>query len=48
MNIILWVVFYTISTTFLLYFFLKEKQVVEFIRGKEDKILKKDKVNIWR
>ena len=41
MNIILWVVFYTISTTFLLYFFLKEKQVVEFIRGKEDKILKK-------
>ena len=41
MNIILWGMFYLIMTVILLYFFIREKQVVNFIRKKEDEILKK-------
>ena len=41
MNIVLWGIFYIIATAFLLYFFLKEKQVIDYIRDKEDKIIKK-------
>jgi len=41
MNILLWGVFYLIATLFLLYFFVKEKQVIHWIRVKEDEILKK-------
>ena len=41
MNILLWGVFYFVATLFLLYFFVKEKQVIHWIRVKEDEILKK-------
>ena len=41
MNIILWGIFYLIMTVILLYFFIREKQVVNFIRKKEDELLKK-------
>lgn len=41
MNTILWGIFYLITSLILLYFFIKEKQVVSFIRKKEDDILKK-------
>ena len=41
MNIILWGIFYIATTIFLLYFFLREKQVIDYIRGKEDILLKK-------
>ena len=41
MNILLWGVFYLVATLFLLYFFVKEKQVIHWIRVKEDEILKK-------
>ena len=41
MNILLWGVFYLVATLFLLYFFFKEKQVIHWIRVKEDEILKK-------
>ena len=40
MNILLWGIFYIITSIILLYFFLREKQVVNFIRKKEDDILK--------
>ena len=41
MNILLWGVFYLVATLFLLYFFVKEKQVIHWIRVKEDERLKK-------
>lgn len=41
MNMLLWGVFYLAATLFLLYFFVKEKQVIHWIRVKEDEILKK-------
>ena len=40
MNILFWGIFYIITSIILLYFFLREKQVVNFIRKKEDDILK--------
>ena len=43
MNVLLWGVFYLIATLFLLYFFVKEKKVIHWIRVKEDEILKKNK-----
>ena len=41
MNMILWTIFYLVATLYLLYFFFKEKQVIHWIRVKEDEILKK-------
>ena len=41
MNILLWGAFYIIATLFLLYFFIREKQVIQWIRMKEDDTLKK-------
>ena len=41
MNMLLWGVFYLIATLFLLFFFFKEKQVIHWIRVKEDEILQK-------
>ena len=41
MKILLWVIFYLITSVFLLYFFVKEKKVIGFIRKKEDDVLKK-------
>ena len=41
MNILLWGAFYIIATLFLLYFFIREKQVIQWIRMKEDETLKK-------
>ena len=41
MNMLLWGVFYLIATLFLLFFFFKEKQVIHWIRTKEDEILQK-------
>ena len=41
MNILLWGVFYIIATLFLLYFFIREKQVIQWIRMKEDETLEK-------
>ena len=41
MNTLLWGAFYIIATLFLLYFFIREKQVIQWIRMKEDETLKK-------
>lgn len=41
MKILLWVIFYLITSIFLLYFFVREKKVIGFIRKKEDDVLKK-------
>jgi len=41
MNMLLWGVFHLIATLFLLFFFFKEKQVIHWIRTKEDEILQK-------
>ena len=41
MKILLWVIFYLITSVFLLYFFVREKKVIGFIRKKEDDVLKK-------
>ena len=41
MNILLWCAFYIIATLFLLYFFIREKQVIQWIRIKEDETLQK-------
>lgn len=41
MNILLWGAFYIIATLFLLYFFIREKQVIQWIRMKEDETLEK-------
>ena len=41
MNRLLWGAFYIIATLFLLYFFIREKQVIQWIRIKEDETLQK-------
>ena len=41
MNTLLWGTFYIIATLFLLYFFIREKQVIQWIRMKEDETLEK-------
>ena len=41
MNTLLWGAFYIIATLFLLYFFIREKQVIQWIRMKEDETLEK-------
>ena len=41
MNILLWGAFYLVASIFLLFFFFKEKQVIHWIRVKEDEILQK-------
>lgn len=40
MNIVLWGIFYLITGLGLIYFFIKEKKVIEYIREKEENILK--------
>ena len=47
MNILLWGAFYIIATLFLLYFFIREKQVIQWIRMKEDETLKKVTRILW-
>lgn len=41
MNMLLWGAFYIVASLFLLFFFFKEKQVIHWIRVKEDEILQK-------
>ena len=41
MNMILWTIFYFIVSLILMYFFFKEKYVINLLRVKEDEILKK-------
>ena len=41
MNMLLWGAFYLVASLFLLFFFFKEKQVIHWIRTKEDEILQK-------
>ena len=41
MNIVLWGVFYVVLTGILLYFFIKEKVIVEWLKGKEKNIADK-------
>ena len=41
MNMLLWGAFYLVASLFLLFFFFKEKQVIHWIRMKEDEILQK-------
>ena len=41
MNILLWGIFYLVASAFLLFFFFREKQVIHWIRVKEDEILQK-------
>ncbi len=41
MNILLWGIFYLVTAIFLGYFFFKEKEVIDFIRVKEDLLLNK-------
>lgn len=41
MNILLWGAFYLVASVFLLFFFFKEKQVIHWVRVKEDEILQK-------
>jgi signal peptidase I len=41
MNIVLWGIFYVILTGILLYFFIKEKVIVEWLKGKEKNIAEK-------
>ena len=41
MNMILWTIFYLIVSLILMYFFFKEKYVINLLRVKEDEILKK-------
>ena len=41
MNMILWTIFYIIVSLILMYFFFKEKYVINLLRVKEDEILKK-------
>ena len=41
MNILLWGIFYLVTAVFLVYFFFKEKEVIDFIRVKEDLLLNK-------
>ena len=41
MNILLWGIFYLVTAIFLTYFFFKEKEVIDFIKVKEDLLLNK-------
>ena len=41
MNIVLWGAFYLVLTGILVYFFIKEKFIVEWLKNKEEKIAKK-------
>ena len=41
MNILLWGIFYLVTAIFLVYFFFKEKEVIDFIKVKEDLLLNK-------
>ena len=41
MNMILWTIFYLVVSLILMYFFFKEKYVINLLRIKEDEILKK-------
>lgn len=41
MNILLWGIFYLVTAIFLAYFFFKEKEVIDFIKAKEDLLLNK-------
>ena len=41
MNMILWTIFYLVVSLILMYFFFKEKYVINLLRVKEDEILKK-------
>ena len=41
MNMLLWGIFYLVVSLFLLYFFFREKQVIHWIRVKEDEVLQK-------
>ena len=41
MNILLWGIFYLVTAAFLVYFFFKEKEVIDFIKAKEDLLLNK-------
>ena len=41
MNILLWGIFYLVTAIFLAFFFFKEKEVIDFIRVKEDLLLNK-------
>ena len=41
MNILLWGIFYLVTAAFLVYFFFKEKEVIDFIKVKEDLLLNK-------
>ena len=41
MNVILWTIFYLVVSLILMYFFFKEKYVINLLRVKEDEILKK-------
>ena len=41
MNILLWGIFYLVTAVFLVYFFFKEKEVIDFVKAKEDAVLNK-------
>ena len=41
MNILLWGIFYLVTAAFLVYFFFKEREVIDFIKAKEDLLLNK-------
>jgi len=41
MNILLWGIFYLVTAAFLVYFFFKEKEVIDFVKAKEDAVLNK-------
>ena len=41
MNILLWGIFYLVTAIFLAYFFFKEKEVIDFVKAKEDLLLNK-------
>lgn len=41
MNILLWGIFYLVTAVFLVYFFFKEKEVIDFVKAKEDLLLNK-------
>ena len=42
MNILLWGIFYLVTAAFLVYFFFKEKEVIDFVKAKEDAVLNKN------
>ena len=41
MNILLWGIFYLVTAVFLVYFFFKEMEVIDFVKAKEDLLLNK-------